>query len=481
MFVSKYWYWGIFILIVSILLIGGGSSVTFSRDFEEETAVSGTTTSLYLPVIHEGSVPLLCRFGVNVLGPISQFNYTALRSGWYANYGATETPDTPKGTEFVQTVRYQQVGANDYNPSRNQAQLEAIAIANPGAKWLIGNEPDRKEYQDDLEPHIYAKAYHDTYQIIKNVDPTAKLYAGTIVQPSPVRLQYLDLILASYQSSYGTAMPVDGWSIHNFILNEVSCDYDDTNCWGAEIPPGVSANFGDILSIDDNKNVPLFQQRIVDFRQWMNSNGYGGLPVMLSEYGILIPEDFAGFEIPEVNIFMNATFDYMLTAADPALGDPNDEYRLIQQFSWYSTGAAGDVYNGYLFDKDTQIISPMGVNYANYAHNLAADVDLLPTQIISNVVGNNVELSVTVANSGNLTNASGPATVRFYDGDPASSGVQIDSDYTVSLAGCGTSETHTVTWISPGAGPHTVFAIVDEDNRIVESDESNNQTTIVVD
>lgn len=52
-------------------------------------------------------------------------------------------------------------------------------------------------------------------------------------------------------------MPVDGWSIHNFILNEVSCDYDPGNCWGAGIPPGINADVGEVLDVQDNDNMDL--------------------------------------------------------------------------------------------------------------------------------------------------------------------------------------------------------------------------------
>lgn len=481
MSLSKVQFWGILLLLSMVLL---GTAVSAAKlpahpvVSADRTAVGGATT-LHLPLIHDDSVPLLCRFGVNVLGPISQFDYLALRSGWYANYSSSTSPERPGGTEFVQTIRFNQVGPDDYVATRTQAQIEAIAAANPGAAWLIGNEPDRKDFQDDLMPHVYAKAYHDMYQIIMAVDPTARLYAGTIVQPTPVRLQYLDLVLASYQSNYGVKMPVYGWSIHNFILNEVSCDYDDTNCWGAEIPPGVDADFGEVLTLDDNKNVALFKERIVRFRQWMVDKGYGGLPVMLSEYGVLIPEDFAGFEHPEVNKFMNATFNYMLTATDPVLGDPNDNNRLIQQFSWYSTGAPGDIYNGYLFDRDTKVISVMGQNYANYANSIPSKVDLYPSSLTSETVGSTVTLSATIANAGNLTRRSGPATVRFYNGDPNVDGEQIGVDQTVSLAGCGRFTNVEVSF-TPTQATQTVYIVVDEANRIAETNETNNTKTIVV-
>ena len=62
-------------------------------------------------------------------------------------------------------------------------------------------------------------------------------------------MMYLDLVLDSYRALYGTPMPVDIWGVHNFILNEVSCDYEPGNCWGAEIPPGIDEPYGEILQL----------------------------------------------------------------------------------------------------------------------------------------------------------------------------------------------------------------------------------------
>ena len=253
----------------------------------------------------------MCRFGVNVVNDITTIDTAALRMGWYVDYLAKANPETPNGAAYVPTIRLSQIGANGFDYMPKGATLLSAINGNPGAEWLIGNEPDRREYQDDLEPHVYAAAYHELYNLIKGEDPTAKIIAGTIVQPTPLRLQYLDMVLASYQNNYGVPMPVDGWSIHNFILNEVSCDYDPGNCWGAEIPPGIDADFGEILTIEDNDNYDLFVERIERFRQWMADNGYRNTPLLLSEYGVLMP-DWLGFSPERVNTFMSSTFDYML-------------------------------------------------------------------------------------------------------------------------------------------------------------------------
>ena len=270
----------------------------------------------------------------------------------------------------------------------------------PGADWFIGNEPDRRHFQDDIEPHVYAAVYHELYTLIKMADPTARIFAGTIVQPTPLRLQYLDMILASYEQQQGGAsLPADGWSIHNFILNEASCDYPDSwgNCWGAEIPPGLDDHFGEFVAIQDNDNIDLFQDRIVAFRQWMFDRGYGDLPLSVSEYGILMTEDL-GFPDTRVNAFMNASVNYMLTATDPVLGDPHDGNRLVQTWSWYSTGIPNDPFNGYLFEGTVPPwpLSSMGVNYADLIAQQSKEIDYYPTAILSETVTLSSSVTITL-------------------------------------------------------------------------------------
>ena len=98
------------------------------------------------------------------------------------------------------------------------------------------------------------------------------------MQPTPLRLQYLDMVLDSYRARYGQPMPVDVWNIHAFILNERSCTYFPEDCWGADVPPGIDVPEGMRYGIQDNDNLVIFKQFIVDFRQWMADRGYQGTP-----------------------------------------------------------------------------------------------------------------------------------------------------------------------------------------------------------
>jgi hypothetical protein len=90
-----------------------------------------------------------------------------------------------------------------------------------------------------------------------------------------------------------------------------------------------------LYEIDDSGNLQAFRQQIVDFRRWMSQRGYRGYPLIVSEYGIPMPEDY-GFPPERVVAFMRETFDFFLTATDPAIGDPADGYRLVLvQFGRY--------------------------------------------------------------------------------------------------------------------------------------------------
>jgi hypothetical protein len=444
-----------------------------------EAAPDTITAELFSPA---GNPPAFCQFGVNAAANIDNFDTAVLGMGWYIDYQARANPSHPNGADYMPMIRLQQViiggeRTDDYTYSPSGTALQNAITGNPGAAWIIGNEPDRIDVQDDMEPHVYAAAYHELYHLIKTADPDARILAGSIVQPTPLRLLYLDMVLQAYIDQFGQTMPVDAWSIHNFILNEVSCDYNPGNCWGAEIPPGIDANFGEIIDIDDLDNMDLFAERIVRFRQWMKDRGYGQLPLYLTEYGILFPG--STYPPSRVNAFMNNTFDYMDAAQDPLLGYPGGNYRLVQKWSWFSTYSE---FNGDLFSPTPpHNITAIGQNFANYTAVLSEQVDLYPWKLTSQsnpiISGGNpvtLTLDAAVANSGNLTAPTGPALVRFYDGDPQNGGVQIGADQYVSIAGCGRMALATITWTGVEPGVHTVYVWVDPNDEIEETNTANN-------
>jgi len=470
-------------------LLGAGrfAAVNLGEPQAAEAAVKQSALgsgTLFMPYLADNSAPLLCRFGVNVSGNLASTDLAPLRSGWYVDYQALANPLRPGGAEYMPIIDLSQLGVSGYEYEPNGAVLEAVVANNPGAGWLIGNEPDRQQFQNDMEPEVYADAYHELYYLIKGLDPTARIIAGTIVQPTDIRLDYLDLVLSAYQADYGESMPVDGWSAHNFILNEVNeerCSPEElpawvweVGCWGAGVPPGEEFEnvlFGEVVPIDENDSMDYFRERVVRFRQWMKDNGYRNVPLLISEYGILMPQDF-GFPSWRVNQFMNSTFTYMLNTTDPNLGLPQDENRLVQQFSWYSTTDNG--FNGWLFNPQSFGLTDMGWNYRQYTSLIAEKIDLFPMDLTMQVNGPNVTLAARIANSGNLAMKTA-ADVVFYDGNPSSGGQQIGSVQFLSVRGCGNSGTVSINWPNPSAGSHNVYVRVKNAGFRDETNAGNNQ------
>jgi len=279
----------------------------------------------------------LWRLGVSVpLNSPTVYNLAALRVGWVMNWNAFRAPPVPAGVKFAQTVRFK---GGVLKP--DAATLTAIAAANPGATWLISNEADVR-WQDNVTPEVYITLYHEAYTAIKAGDPGAIVAAGGIAQPTPLRFRYLDLILEGYNQAYGEPLPAQAWHIHNYMLRE------ERDSWGVDIPPGLPDTTGMLYEIDDSGNLDVFRSQIWAFRRWMAERGYGGQPLLVSEFGIPMPEDY-GFPLERVQTFLRETWSFFLTATDAGLGNSADGGRLVQAWCWYSLGdptyATGNLVN----------------------------------------------------------------------------------------------------------------------------------------
>ncbi len=442
-----------------------------------------------------------CRFGVGVaLNSITTYNYTPTRAGWYINWGTGTQP--PSGMEFYHTIRLKQnkLGAT-YLPtyvitpalSSGPGGLEPFVQANPGGVWLIGNEQERSYYQDETLPDMYAQIYHDAYTFIKGIDPTAKVAIGGVIQPTPLRLQYLDKVLAAYQLKFGMSMPIDIWNIHLYILQEVA------GSWGASIPVGISATVGMVYTPPQSLDLGIFSSLVRDMRTWMKSRGYQNKPLIVTEYGVLFPmwllNDQYGLTQADINQFINDSTNYLNTAVDVDLGYPADGYRLVQQAAFYSLDDdsrddQGDYrWGSFIFNSTPPYtLTAAGVQFINTMEDMPASVDLLPvsastepaTLLVQNAEPITATLNVMIANAGNSRQTS-LIRVRFWD---ITSGGQVqlqpDSVLTSMINGCGTTQAVTTSVPNLVAGAHTIRVEVDPDQQIPEASELNNLLTVTI-
>lgn len=271
-------------------------------------------------------------------------------STWLMHYD----PVIPPGAFLWQMIRVSEEG-----PLSSPAEIEAAIDSMPGAGWIIGNEPD-VIYQDNVTPRRYAEIYHDLYVLIKRRDPSALVAIAGVTQPTPLRRAYLDAVLDAYQERYGAPLPVDVWNVHAFILRE------ERGSWGVDIPPGMDDELAIRYEIADHLDMGIFRQLLYEFRAWMAARGYGDRPLLVSEYGFLMPYDY-GFTEAQVAAFMTATFDFFREAQGPA-GYPADDYRLVQWWQWFvvEDEDTPEWRPTFLVDRQSRTLTPLGETFAGY-------------------------------------------------------------------------------------------------------------------
>ncbi len=253
-----------------------------------------------------------------------------LGASWYLDWQVKDGPPD-KNLPHWQMVRFSPK-AEGWESRPSIERIRQIAHQYPGQVWILGNEPD-VIWQDNLPAEVYAQAYHEVYQAIKAADPTAWVAPAAISQATDIRLAYLDRVITAYQSRYGGSIPVDGWTVHGFVLRE------ERGSWGVDIPPGFDYDIGESYSVADTGRIDLFQKQILAFRKWMASNGYQDRPLALTEFGVLMP-DTQGFTSEFRAQYLQAAFRWLASATDPQIGDPEDGNRLVQYWSWFSLSDA---------------------------------------------------------------------------------------------------------------------------------------------
>jgi hypothetical protein len=308
-------------------------------------------------------LPLGGRFGVGAAGGAANVlpaRAAGLPIDLYLTWGINAAPPGSPGIPFWQMVTVMPDGI-----IQSWESIEAVIAAQPGAVWIVGNEPD-VIWQGNVTAERYASFYHDVYEFIKVRDPKAQIATAGIAQPTPLRLAYLDRVLAAYQAAYGEQMPVDIWTVHAFILREAA------GSWGVDIPPGMSGANGRLYEIADHNNIEIFKQSIIDFRHWMAANGYGDRPLALTEFGILMPPDY-GFPPEVVIAFMTEALDFLASATGDT-GYAPDNGRLVQWWFWFSLSDRADHYpTGNLFNPATGELTILGQAYADYVNGRAGN------------------------------------------------------------------------------------------------------------
>lgn len=426
----------------------------------------------------------------------------ALYAGWYVDWNARINPTHPGGAEYARIIYFSIHDTGIYcgnapAPATEASQVTATFTgtalienvrANPGALWLIGNEPDTIYNHSSMKAELYAELYHYFYTTIKSVDPTAKVAIGAISQPSPARMEYLDKVLTHYQAKYRQTFPTDLWNIHFYYLNEEECE------WGTSPPPFHSSSELWHLSWKDYLNGKLLDLQQLEinlrnFRRWMAERGYRDIPLIITEYGVLPPpsvnnvysnENAAYFLRNTVQIFRTVTdtgiISGSLVLTDTATGYPADGNRLVQMWNWYSTGDG--YFGGGLFDEIGNLtVIGMAFGYESLSH-FTPYVDLeVITPFTPTLVSNTLTWNTFINNRGNITAADttiSSTLINYFSGAVISSSTQFLGNYPPRYIQEPFYITKTWPFASPAAYTMTVAVdayqtdVVTSNNRVEE-------------
>jgi len=318
-----------------------------------------------------------CHFGMTVPNGVAGYDLSILGVDGYLDWWYVRNSSVAANIQY-----YPMLGVSDAYYQTNLTNLPALLSANPGATWIIGNEPDSEvTYQDHITAESYAERFYAMAKIIRSQDPTAKITFGTIIQPTPVRLYYLSkaidrLVQLAQQDGKTRADAlslIDIYSIHAFILNEQPLyDSNGKNInWGAGIPLGYDANTWPPIEViapgPPTYDINTFKDRVIKFRQWMNALGplEQSKPLWITEYGSLFPTWLGVTEL-QTATYMEQTFDFMLGTKDATLGNASDDNRLVQKWFWYSLNELVTKFGGSLYNPLTQQITTVGDHFIKY-------------------------------------------------------------------------------------------------------------------
>jgi hypothetical protein len=446
-----------------------------------------------------------CRLGVGAPNlPLATYNYTPTRLGWYIDWGVYSSP--PASMDYYRTIRTKQdknggiylstyhiTPSLDFSPNG----LGLVVQTHLGQVWMIGNEPDRPYSQDDVIPDMYAQIYHEAYWFIKGIDPTARVAIGAVVQPTPLRLQYLDMVLQAYRAKYGTILPVDVWNTHSYIIPENRLGP------GADIPPGITATKGMQYTLADHLDINIYAGQIRALRTWMKDRGYQNVPLISTEYGALYPKWYLDNQFTpttqiNINNFIAAAINHMNTQKDLSIGYPADDYRLIQQIALYSLDDDGVFpddppdpeyfrWGSFLFRSSPPYTrTATGDGFVATAQSILPSIDWEVSQprtapgflIVSPTNTISPTIQVMVSNAGNVQPSAG-AIVTFTDVTPGLN-VVIASVSVPPLGGCGSTQPAAVVWPNLTTGLHRVRIEVGSSVALSEPSETNNVLTMTV-
>jgi hypothetical protein len=245
----------------------------------------------------------------------------------------------------------------------------------------------------------------------------------------------------------------------------------------------------------EHDDMSIFAEQVVSMRQWMKAHGQQNKPLVLSEYSLLYPYDDEGDSDPStcylkdeygncftpdrVSQYMRDTFDYLETTTSTSLGFPADNYRMVQQWLWFTiqygwssdavfssdlleAGYTSETYTmrlpGQTFMNELDLLRPFTTN------PFVGQVSYPTARTITPTGTTSATIAATIYNNGD-TEMTTPVTVTFYsDAKTQQIGTAV---VPAGLAGCARrADQAEVVWENLSTGVHAYWAQVEGGNTV---------------
>lgn len=243
------------------------------------------------------------KFGVGIGdAPLTAAQLGQLGPVWYMDWSWSKPP--VPGHERLYVINCDEVQSQG-------SRIAAAMKASGPSWWALGNEPNDPN-QDNRTPEEYAVLYR-TFEDWAAEAPQCGILPAGIANAD---WQWAQQFRQSFLDQFGRYPRVDGWNIHNYILE-----------------PGL-----------DPYDVGEFSRRIDAFDKWMESIGDGDKPLFLTEFGVLYGSGCCDRPVdpPErLQQFMLGTVDWLKSSGK------------VQAWAWFATYSRR--YNGSLMSPDGEL------------------------------------------------------------------------------------------------------------------------------
>ncbi len=276
-------------------------------------------------------------------------------TSWYL-YNTLPSP-SPVGTQVAE-IELGSIGATPIAV----ATIQAAAQQNPGAYWIIGNEPNVPG-PTAVSTDFYAEQLQYYSSAIKGADPTAQIVGPNVLNWNftctgctayTTGSSFTEGILTSWANLYGGDPPIDVWSLHAYPITWNALPMTNSSIVEQQIT-GMS-NYLATIPSEANKPIWLSEYGVL----W----GYDGLQAVSSGCASA-PNCFApigAYDTAATNAYLNTLIPWMQTTGA--------QYRLQRWFLFTTIGSAesfATTYPGISLMDSTGSLTTFGQLYRQYA------------------------------------------------------------------------------------------------------------------